>query len=252
LWIGSDYIAEAGYIRRNGFFELSPDLTYLFYPSSGSRIISHGPGVKFDVIFDPAMNMTDRQTDLSYTIGFLDKSQLTLYFLEDFVRLDKPYDPTNTGGIKLQAGNGFSWKTVRTSFVSDIRKLLNYSINASYGGYYNGARFNLSGAVNYRVQPYGSVGFTMNYNDIRLPSPYNSAKLMLVGPSVDITFTDKLFLTTFVQYNNQIDNLNTNVRLQWHFAPVSDLFIVYSGNSYSGDFTNKNRGLIVKLSYWFN
>lgn len=251
-WIGSDYIAEAGYIRRNGFFQISPDIAYLFYPSSGSRIISHGPGVKFDVIFDPAMKMTDRETDLSYTFGFRDKSQLTFDLVEDYVRLDKPYDPTNTGGIKLLAGNGFSWKTARTSFISDIRKLLNYSISTSYGGYYNGTRINLGGAVSYRVQPYGSVGFTMNYNDIRLPSPYNSAKLLLVGPSVDITFTDKLFLTTFVQYNNQIDNINTNVRLQWHFAPVSDLFIVYSGNSWSGDFTNKNRGLIVKLSYWFN
>ncbi len=76
--------------------------------------------------------------------------------------------------------------------------------------------------------------------------------MFLIGPRLDLTFTDKLFLTTYVQYNNQIDNLNVNVRLQWRFAPVSDLFIVYTDNSYPGDFHNKNRGLVIKVSYWFN
>jgi hypothetical protein len=106
--------------------------------------------------------------------------------------------------------------------------------------------------MNYRVQPYGSIGMTMSYNNISLPQPYNSAKLILVGPTLDVTFTDKIFLTTFVQYNNQIDNLNMNIRFQWRFAPVSDLFIVYTGNSYTDNFVNKNRGFVIKLSYWFN
>ena len=85
-----------------------------------------------------------------------------------------------------------------------------------------------------------------------MPSPYNSAKFFLAGPRLDITFTDKLFFTSFVQYNNQIDNINLNLRFQWRFAPVSDLFIVYTENSIPGDYIVKNRGLVVKLSYWFN
>jgi hypothetical protein len=103
------------------------------------------------------------------------------------------------------------------------------------------------------------------YNDISLPSPYNSVKLLLIGPRFDFTFTDNLFFTSFIQYNNQIDNLNLNLRFQWRFAPVSDLFIVYTENSYAsdilggndvnpyqGNYKVKNRGLVVKLSYWFN
>ncbi|HLN54738.1 MAG TPA: DUF5916 domain-containing protein [Bacteroidales bacterium] len=251
-WIGSDYIAEAGYIRRTGFYQVSPAFSYLFYPASGKRIISHGPGVDFDVIFDPELRMTDRQTQFSYTIGFRNKSQVTVNAQEEYVRLDDPFDPTNTRGEKLPAGSDYHWNSASAGFTSDIRKLFNYSITGRYGGYYNGTRWNVSGLMNFRVQPYGSIGLTMNYNNITLPAPYNSARLILVGPTMDITFTDKLFLTTFVQYNNQIDNLNMNMRLQWRFAPVSDLFIVYTGNSSTDNFTNKNRGLVVKLSYWFN
>jgi len=251
-WIGADYSAEAGYIRRTGFYEISPGISYQFFPSSTSRVLSHGPGIEFQVIFDPELKMTDRETEISYSIGFRNKSQLSVAAREEFVRLDSPYDPTNTGGVKLEAGEEFHWQNTRASFTSDIRKLFNYSINGTYGGYYNGTRWNLGGTMNFRIQPYGSLGLTMNYNNIILPSPYSSARLILVGPAMDITFTDKLFLTTFIQYNNQIDNLNMNMRFQWRFAPVSDLFIVYTGNSYTGNFTNKNRGLVVKLSYWFN
>jgi hypothetical protein len=91
-----------------------------------------------------------------------------------------------------------------------------------------------------------------SYYKIMLPEPYTSADFVLVGPRLDITFTDKLFLTTFFQYNNQIDNINVNMRFQWRFAPVSDLFIVYTENAYPENFYSKNRGLVIKLSYWIN
>ena len=251
-WIGSDYVAEAGYIRRTGFYEITPAISYLFYPSGSKRILSHGPGASFNAIFDPEFTLTDRETELSYIIGWQNKSQLSVSIEEQFVKLSNAFDPTNTGGEKLLAGEQFQWKSVRAGFTSDARKLFNYVMNGSIGGYYNGSRWNINGQMNYRVQPYGSIGMTMSYNNISLPDPYNSAKLILAGPTLDITFTDKIFLTTFVQYNNQIDNLNMNIRFQWRFAPVSDLFIVYTGNSYTENFVNKNRGLVVKLSYWFN
>ena len=251
-WIGSDYVAEAGYIRRTGFYEITPSAGYLFYPSGSKRIISHGPAAILNAIFDPKLNLTDRETQLSYIITWQNKCQLSVSMKEQFVKLSRAFDPTNTGGEKLNAGEQFQWNTVQAGFTSDTRKLFNYTLNASLGGYYNGNRWNIDGVMNYRVQPYGSIGMTMSYNNISLPQPYKSAKLILVGPALDITFTDKIFLTTFVQYNNQIDNLNMNFRFQWRFAPVSDLFIVYTGNSYTDNFANKNRGLAVKLSYWFN
>ncbi len=75
---------------------------------------------------------------------------------------------------------------------------------------------------------------------------------MLIGPRLDLTFTEKLFLTTFIQYNNQIDNLNVNMLFQWQFAPVSDLFFIYTENRYPGNFQTRNRGLVIILSYWIN
>jgi hypothetical protein len=250
-WIGADYVSEAGYIRRTGYFEVTPALKYLFYPSS-NKILNHGPGLTYDVILDPGFRMTDRQTQLTYTIGWQNKNQLTFNVNENFVKLSSSFDPTNTGGIKLAAGSEYNWLSGGVNFASDFRKMFNFILNGGYGSYYNGTRSTLGASINYRAQPYGSIAITASYNNISLPEPYNSAKLFLIGPRLDLTFTDKLFLTSFVQYNNQIDNLNINIRFQWRFAPVSDLFIVYTENSFPGDYTIKNRGLVLKLSYWFN
>jgi len=250
-WVGSDYVAEVGYIRRRGYFEMSPSVRFTFYPSR-SVVLSHGPGVEFDIITDPAFGVTDRETDLGYTIGFRDRSQLTFKVAEEYILLDRDYDPTNTGGEKLKAGEGYNWVSGGVGFTSDSRKLFTYSLSTGYGTYFNGKRLSLNGSLSYRFQPYGSISVSADYNNITLPQPYSSAELILISPRLDITFTDKIFLTTFVQYNNQIDNINTNIRFQWRFAPVSDLFIVYTNNSYTNDFKSKNQGLIFKLTYWFN
>ena len=75
---------------------------------------------------------------------------------------------------------------------------------------------------------------------------------------MDLTFTKNLFWTTLVQYNSQIDNLNINSRLQWRFAPVSDLFVAYTDNYLATNDKTfdigapKSRSLVFKLTYWLN
>jgi hypothetical protein len=85
-----------------------------------------------------------------------------------------------------------------------------------------------------------------------LGDPFKRTEFLLVGPKLDVTFTDKIFWTTFVQYNDQIDNLNVNMRLQWRYQPVSDIYLVYTDNYFTGDWSSKNRALVLKITYWLN
>jgi hypothetical protein len=250
-WIGADYQAEVGYIRRKGYYQISPGIQYKFFPAS-SKIANHGPALEFNILFDPSLIMTDRESQLSYQIEWMNKSVFKIDASETFIKLQAPFDPTNTGGVPLPAGEEFNWKETGASFTSDLRKQFNFHISGMAGGFYNGTRWSMNGVLNYRVQPYGSLGIVATYNNLSMPSPYSSGEFILIGPRLDFTFTDKLFFTSFVQYNNQIDNLNLNLRFQWRFAPVSDLYIVYTENSFPADYSIKNRGLVLKLSYWFN
>jgi hypothetical protein len=98
------------------------------------------------------------------------------------------------------------------------------------------------------------VLFTLNtrYDAIRLPEPHSDANYWLVTPKVDVTFSKSLFWSTLMQYSNQRDNLGFNSRLQWRFAPLSDLYLVYNDNYFTKDFGPKFRSINLKLSYWLN
>jgi hypothetical protein len=185
-------------------------------------------------------------------VVFLNRSQLELAYRRQYIRLLDPFDPTNSEGNFLETGTDYGWNTVEFQYVSDARKLFNYTFLAGYGGFFNGDRFSVQGELNFRFQPYGSISVNLAYNDLQFPEPFRDVDFFLIGPKLDVTFTNSLFLTAFVQYNEQIDNINTNIRLQWRYQPVSDLFIVYSDNYFPAPLDIKNRALVAKVSYWFN
>ncbi|RLD91447.1 MAG: hydrolase, partial [Bacteroidetes bacterium] len=250
-YVGANYLAEMGYVRRNAYHQSNPSVGYKFYTMS-ERIVSHGPELEADFLWDPSFNMTDREVELGYSLTWRDRSSITLGLENAYVKLLEPFDPTHTGGVEIPAGSEFNENEVSLMYMSTMKRLFTFMAGTRYGGYFGGTRTSLEAEINYRVQPYGSLSLVASYNKVLMPDPYTSADLVLVGPKLDITFTEKLFFTTFVQYNNQIDNVNVNMRLQWRYAPVSDLYIVYTENSYPSGWTTKNRGIAVKLSYWFN
>jgi hypothetical protein len=149
-------------------------------------------------------------------------------------------------------GDLYEWTGGYISYESNQRKLVRYEIGYSYGGFYNGTNSNISGELNVRYQPYGNVSIQFDDNDLKLPGNYGEEKLVLIGPRIDLTFTDKVFLTTFIQYNSLADNINLNARFQWRYKPASDFFIVYTENYLPRNLGSKSRALVFKLTYWLN
>jgi hypothetical protein len=154
---------------------------------------------------------------LQYEINFLDRSQITAWTTTDFIRLNTDFDPTNLVGEKLAAGTEHRWRSVGLEYESTNQKRLTYSAALRTGGYYaDGERFRMNASVGYRFQPYVAILARAEYNHIAfgeaevLPKVFhnNNYDLWLVGPRVDVTFTNKLFLTNFLQYNNQTNNIN--------------------------------------------
>ncbi|MCB0569906.1 MAG: carbohydrate binding family 9 domain-containing protein [Phaeodactylibacter sp.] len=249
--VGANYLAETGFVRRRGLHRGSVGVGYKFYPGS-VKIANHGPSLRTEYYFDPDLKRTDEEWRAAYGLVMLNRSEMELSAARYYTRLLAPFDPTHTSGDTLATGSDYTWNRVEFKYLSDARKLANFTFKAGYGGFFNGQLFSLEGAVNYRFQPYGSIAINFAYNNLQLPEPFQDTDFFLIGPKLDLTFTTKLFLTAYVQYNEQADNLNTNIRLQWRYQPVSDLFIVYSDNYFPSPWMVRNRALVAKISYWFN
>jgi len=257
-YVGKNYTAEVGYVPRRGFWKINPQVSYLFLPAPSSRVLSHGPQLFTTVFWDKTGGpshgrVSDQESILLYTVRSRSQNIFAAWVATSHVRLLAPFDPTNLGRDTLATGSKHYWNAWGTDFISKPQSLFTYSFSSRYGGYYaGGTRLGLNAEVGYRFQPYVSLGLAAAYNDIRLPEPLDNARFWLIGPRAEVTFTNKLFWTTFVQYNEQIKNINLNTRLQWRYAPASDLFVVYTDNYLPAPFSVKNRALVLKLTYWWN
>jgi len=250
-YVGDNYNSEVGFTPRQDYYRTEPEIEYNFYPES-KKLVSHGPSVSTEFITDSDFNSTDQRFRFRYGFDFKNTSRFRVMYFNEFVKLRDPFDPTQSDGLELAEGDDFRYHRYGVIWNSDRRKALSYDAMLFNGGFFNGSRFFARTNINYRVQPFGSLSLAFQYNKVDLPQPYNSANLYLVGPRVDISFTDKLFLSSFIQYNNQVDNLNINTRLQWRFKPVSDIFLVYTDNYFPEGLQSKNRALVFKMSYWLN
>jgi Domain of unknown function (DUF5916)/Carbohydrate family 9 binding domain-like len=253
---------ETGFIRRKNYVYLAPRFNYYFFTKSSKTIVSHGP---FFFTNRYLNNETFKEFEYvnvgGYDINFLNRAILNVWTAKDYVQLNAAFDPTNYVGETLAKDTEHTWNSVGLNYTSTQRKLLTYALGLRTGGYYaNGTRHRVDASLGYRFQPYMAITLNAGYNQLNfkedevLPQKLRnkSYDLWLIGQRLDVTFSNKLFLTNFVQYNNQTNNLNLNTRLQWRYSPASDLFIVYTDNYFADTLRVRNRAIALKFTYWWN
>lgn len=251
-YVSKNYTAEVGFVPRNGFYRINPMVGYRWFPKS-EKILSHGPDLNTSLFFNIDGEQTDNTSYAAYNVRFRSQSNLMAWIAYDFVKLQRPFDPTNFSGITLESGTEHRWNALGIEYASKPQSVFTYAFTTRLGGYYaEGQRYSFTTDLGYRFQPYVSLALSTNFNQINLPEPWGNTSFWLIGPRVDVTMTNTLFFTAFVQYNEQIKNINLNTRFQWRFKPASDLFIVYTDNYLPDPFNVKNRSIVLKFTYWWN
>lgn len=248
--VGKNYNAETGFVRRTGYNQINPGAGLLWIPNK--RVLSHGIRYDGSYFYNMDYEEIDHDYAVSYQFEFKDKSTFAAGVKDFYTKLDRHFDPTHISDTVLVKGSEYSTNSGYVQYRSDVRRLFNFGTTLSGGGFYNGSIKTVEGILVYRYQPYMNFSFNFSYNDINLPAPFKKSEFWLLGPKLDLTMSEKVFFSTYVQYNEQIENMNINMRLQWRYKPVSDFFIVYTDNYYTGNWNPRNRALVLKLSYWFN
>jgi len=254
-YVDEDFQADLGFVPRNDIFKTGNSIQRFFFPKNSKSLTRHSARALFLNYWSPNndFNFTDNFLDVRWQADFESRSQLSFGYRHDFVFLPSAFDPTRTeGAIPIPGNADYYFNQYRAEYESTNTKLLTYNLEASAGGFYNGNRYSTGGEVAYRFQPWAQFSVGANYDGIRLPDPYPDADILLLTQRSDITFNKSLFWSTLVQYSNQRDNLGINSRLQWRFAPLSDLFLVYNDNYFTEQFGPSFRSVNLKASYRFN
>ena len=254
VYIGENYRSDLGFIRRTDIIKGGTGIRRTFWPEN-SIFNNHSFRIFPTFIWRPSQDMqnTDYSIRASWEARFQNQSRVQAQWVNRYTYLFNSFDPTRSeGGLELPADSDYYYSSYQLEYNSDRRRIFAYGLEATLGDFYNGNRFSLQGSLNLRIQPKALVSVQFNYDKISLPEPYSSADIWLISPRFDLTFSKSLFWATLVQYSNQRDNLGINSRLQWRFAPLSDLFLVYTDNYFVDRFSPKFRSVNLKLTYWLN
>lgn len=272
--VGENFKSETGFVPRKGYNYLNPNIGYTYYiKNASSPLISHGPKVfsfmyrnnRTDVPENISLSSDNSTTHvLGYNLTFRDRSTFEFFTAYDNIVLYSSFNPINPylKNYYVKNRSEHSWNSWGTSFTSTPRSLFTYGFNSRYGTYFgDGTRLRLNGQLGYRFQPFVSLSLSGEYNSIKDVKVFASndnkptfagTDFWLIQSKFDITFTNKIFWTTYFQYNEQVKNVNLNSRLQWRYKPASDFFLVYSDNYLPTDLAIKNRSLVLKWNYWWN
>ncbi|MEZ4804197.1 MAG: DUF5916 domain-containing protein [Bacteroidia bacterium] len=266
-YVNKGYNAQTGFVprihyydmRKNESYKLSyyrfePEINYKIFPKS--KLINNiNPSLYADVYRNEDFSENDAFVSPSLVVNFQNSAnvggsynwfQTKLLYYTDV--LGNANDTFNPGVYQYSGLNIF--------YQSNRRKTFAYYCSIFSGGFYDGQRSTLKTEISYRWQPRLILGLISTIDYITLPAVNSGDEkrertLQLYAPSIEYSFTKKLFVSTYIQYNSQADNININARLQYRFRPMSDLFIVYSDN-YDNSWLGKNRAITAKLLIWLN
>nr|AOE09142.1 carbohydrate-binding module family CBM9 [uncultured bacterium] len=252
LFVNEDFNSDLGFIPRKDIFRNFSKLERLIFPKSGA-INRHIFSLNSFYVWRPELDFTlgDRTLSPQWEAEFKNTASLAVKPRARFTKLFDTFDPSRSEGLELPEGSEFSYNSIELEYNSDRRKALSYTSNATYGDYFNGEILTLRAGATLRLQPKLIIGFNARYDKINLPAPYSDNDIWLVSPRVEVTFTKNLFWNTLLQYSTLQDNFGINSRLQWRFAPLSDLFLVYNDNYFTNTtFAPRFRSINLKLTYW--
>jgi len=252
-YVPNDYSAEVGFVPRTNYIKLEADGGHLVFTKKETPLLSHGPALEQTYYFNTSFDKRDRITSINYLFNFKNRSRLSFRFQEQFIQLQSDFDPLRTGIASLKKETEHQWSSLSVSYDAKPQNRFTYSLEGLTGGYYQkGKRNALLGEFGYRFQPFLELNSVANYNQIKLPAPWQNNSFWLLGVKANLTFTNTIFFSNLFQYNEQLGLWNFNSRFQWRYKPASDLFLVFNSNEINYPNQTKGWSLTLKINYWLN
>lgn len=242
---------DAGFVPRPDAIGLNFHLAYSIYPKKGRL-------ARIEFLTNPQFFLRSEDgkfMDRFVITGINIVSKKTVDFwlvhINERVTLRAPFDPSlRNKGETLNAGMVYDFDYLRLAYTTDRRRPLYWQMAIDAGGYYHGSQVRTDGELGYRLQPWGILALNYNVGFLRFPEPFSDHDFWYLGPKLELSLSRSVFFTTVLQYNSLAENLNLYARFQWRFRPLSDFFLIYSGNQQVQPNEFRNRQVILKTVMW--
>ena len=143
----------------------------------------------------------------------------------------------------------YDWNQGGVTFRTFNGRPLSGQVGVTVGDFYSGTKRALQ--MQGEIRPSANLSFapSYRYNDVNLPE--GNFETHLVGIRANVSFTTDLLTSAFLQYNSSGQLAGIQVRLNYIFRTIDNIFVVYNETRFvDGIFREEsNRSFVVKTTY---
>jgi hypothetical protein len=148
---------------------------------------------------------------------------LMITYSSEYEYLAEPFEISD--GLTIAPGS-YLYDRVQARFETANFRKWRFEVSSSLGTFYDGRLESYAGEFVLKPNATFQTAFSTEYVTGRLSGGKFIQRLM--GLQLDYYFSPEMTLTTFTQYDNESENLGTNIRFRWTLKPGTDLFLVYN------------------------
>ena len=219
--VGDDFNPGVGFVARRGIRQGFATLGAHPQPAI-PHVRELNPYVDVNLFSDLGWTLESREIKPGLGVAFLDSGLLTMEYSASYERFAAT---TPIAGVAVPAGE-YDFGAFTASYRSNLGRKLGGTLAVTRGGFFDGERSSVTGGVTLRPSAHLFVEGSAQRNRLTLAGRTFDANLF--AGRLRYAHDTRTFLSAFVQYNEAVDQLQTNVRFNLIHAPLSDVFVVYS------------------------
>ena len=190
--------------------------------------------------------LRSRESSLTLATAFQSGDRLEFVPANSYERLVRPF--TVGPGAVVPVGE-YEWRGATMTFRSYNGRKASGTASVSNGSFYDGSK--TTATLSADLRPNKTLSFAPSYqiNDVALPA--SALVTHLVGLRANVSFSTNLLTSAFVQYSSTGQLTATQVRLNYIFRTIDNVYLVYNETRYTdGVFEGRaNRSLVMKTTY---
>ena len=238
---------EVGFIRRRNIEKTSGSVSWRPRLEGNARIRNLTFSTGIDYIANNDGQIETREQTVGTGVAFYGGSAINLAATRTFDRLTRDFRIRSD--ITIPVGD-YQYDTYSIRFNSNRSRKISGNASYQFGEFWDGRRDSESFGL--AIKPSPHLNFSLDYsrNQVRLSN--GSFTTNLVGTRVLYSFTNKMFLNAFLQYNTNAAQFSSNIRFHLIHHPLSDLYIVFNERRDTQTGLLLDRALVIKFTQLFS
>ena len=256
IWSSANFNPGIGFVSRTDFVQLFNRLSYGWFANEGSPIQSFRPGLLSSMHF--------RNEDGTLETGWfrhdweLRMKSGDMHTVEIEARFEDLLEPISFPEDTDVPAGQYDYYAMNWQYQMRDGSLFRTNAETSIGTFFDGWNIQIQTEPTWNLSSNLELGAIYQFNRVRFPDRDQAFYVHLAQLKMQVGFSTRMSISSFLQYNTANDALSANLRFRYNFREGNDLWLVFNEGRNTDRFGTRpvlpvldTRTILLKYTYTF-